>query len=122
MIEVKSLTKIFPPEEKPAVNEINFKVNRGEIVGLLGENGAGKTTTLRLLSTVLTPTSGTAVINGYDIVNEPKKVREQLGVVTGSDTGLYERLTARENIQYYSDLLNIPQHESAEKIETCLNI
>ncbi|NLK86211.1 MAG: ATP-binding cassette domain-containing protein [Clostridiaceae bacterium] len=87
-----------------AVDKISFKVNKGEIFGLLGENGAGKTTTLRMLSTMLKPTSGNAVLNGFDTQNEPEKVRANIGILFGGETGLYDRLTAAENIAYFGEL------------------
>ena len=81
MIEIKSLTKTFGSVE--AVKNISITVPKGEIFGLLGENGAGKTTTLRMLATMLKPTSGTATLNGYDIQKEPDRVRGELGILFG---------------------------------------
>ncbi|HBN84009.1 MAG TPA: ABC transporter, partial [Clostridiales bacterium] len=96
MLELKELTKHFG--EVKAADHISFQVGKGEIFGLLGENGAGKTTTLRLLATMLKPTFGTAAIAGYDLVKEPEKVRSSIGILFGGETGLYDRLTAAENI------------------------
>ncbi len=79
---------------------------RGEVFGLLGPNGAGKTTALRILSTVLQPTSGTATVNGYDIVKEPSQVRHQIGFVSAG-TGVYDRMTAWETVEYFGRLYGI---------------
>ena len=100
MITVKNLTKQFAQKDGElltAVDNVSFQVNKGEIVCLLGVNGAGKTTTMRVLSTVFEPTSGTAEIEGYDIVKQGDKVRENLGFLSG-DTGLYTRLKDRKSV------------------------
>ncbi len=106
MIEVRNLCKAFPQKDGTvlfAVDDLSFSAADGEIVCLLGVNGAGKTTTMRVLSTMLKPTSGTALVNGYDILSQPQKVRENLGFLSG-DTGLYNRLTGREFITYFGHL------------------
>ncbi|WP_291571222.1 ATP-binding cassette domain-containing protein [Clostridium sp. UBA4548] len=115
MIEVNSLSKSF--KEIKAVDNISFSVKSGEIVGLLGENGAGKTTTLRMLATMLKPTEGTAKINGYDILTEDSKVRSQIGILFGGEVGLYDRLTARENIKYFAMLNGLSKEEANKNIE-----
>jgi len=102
MIQVKRLTKHF--KEIEALKDVSFNVPRGEVLGLLGENGAGKTTTLRILATMLKPTGGTAILNGNDILKNQQAVRKEIGILFGSETGLYDRLTARENITYYAGL------------------
>ena len=115
MIEVQQLTKTFADPKRGthvAVDRISFEVRRGEVFGLLGPNGAGKTTTLRMLATLLKPTSGTAMLNGFDIVREPQKVREQIGFLSG-DMGLYGRLTPRETLKFFADLNGMfPEHAS----------
>lgn len=115
MIEVKGLSKHF--KKIKAVDNVVFTVKPGEIVGLLGENGAGKTTTLRMLATMLKPTSGTATINGHDLVTESSKVRSQIGILFGGEVGLYDRLTARENIKYFADLNGMDSKASEENIK-----
>lgn len=115
MIEIKELSKHF--KKVKAVDSISFKVNKGEIVGLLGENGAGKTTTLRMLATMLKPTSGTANICGFDIVKESSKVRGEIGILFGGEVGLYDRLTGRENISYFAELNGMSKDEAARSIE-----
>jgi sodium transport system ATP-binding protein len=115
LVEIINLSKSF--KSIKAVDSINFKVNNGEIVGLLGENGAGKTTTLRMLATMLKPTEGTAVVNGFDIANESSKVRGQIGILFGGEVGLYDRLTARENIRYFAELNGMSKKETDESID-----
>jgi len=120
VIEVLNLSKEF--KKIKAVNSISFKVNSGEIVGLLGENGAGKTTTLRMLATMLRPTAGTALVNGYDIIKEQNKVRGQIGILFGGEVGLYDRLTARENIRYFAELNGMSKKETEESIDYLVKI
>ena len=109
MIEVEGLSKTFFEKKKGpkvAVDGVSFTARPGEIFGLLGANGAGKTTTLRMLATILTPTSGTARIDEFDIVRDPQKVRERIGYLTGS-AGLYDKLTARQVLQYFGELFGL---------------
>lgn len=115
MIQLKNLNKTF--KEIKAVDDVSFTVNEGEIVGLLGENGAGKTTTLRLLATMLKPTDGTATICGHDLIKEEGQVRSQIGILFGGEIGLYDRLTARENIKYFADLNGMEESVTKERIE-----
>src|SRR5471030_3008607 len=106
MIEAHHLTKSFRDKKRGeirATDHISFRVNPGQIYGLLGANGAGKTTTLRMLATLLTPTSGTALVAGFDVAKEPAKVRAHVGFLAAS-TALYARLTAREMITYFGRL------------------
>ncbi len=90
--------------ETVAVDDISFQVPQGTIFGLLGPNGAGKTTTIKMLSTLLIPTAGTATVGGHDVVREDRIVRRQLGVVLGGDRGLYAKLSARANLVYFGNL------------------
>ena len=106
LVAVQDLVKAFPTTEggdKRAVAGISFTVEAGEIYGLLGPNGAGKTTTLRILSGLLTPTTGTARINGFDAVEQSQEVKGAIGFLT-ANTGLYSRLTPRELLPYFGDL------------------
>src|SRR5690554_4500374 len=109
MIELIGLTKKFG--NVTAVNNLSFTVRKGEIFGLLGENGAGKTTTLRMLATMLKPTSGTARLAGIDIIESPEEVRGRVGILFGGESGLYDRLTVYENIQYFGELNDMPVKE-----------
>jgi sodium transport system ATP-binding protein len=115
LIEVMGLSKQFKGIK--AVDNISFNFKEGEILGLLGENGAGKTTTLRMIATMLKPTSGTAVVNGCDLITDSKKVRSQIGILFGGEVGLYDRLTARENIKYFAELNNMEEAEADERIK-----
>jgi sodium transport system ATP-binding protein len=106
MIEVRHLTKTFPDRKRGpihAVEDVSFSVAPGQIYGLLGANGAGKTTTLRLLATLLQPTSGAATVAGFDVVTAAAQVRARVGFLAAS-TALYGRLTARETLQYFGRL------------------
>jgi sodium transport system ATP-binding protein len=101
---VRDLTKTFLDESRGtivAVDHVSFECREGEVFGLLGANGAGKTTTLRMLSTIITPTAGTAQMLGHDIVGDPAGVRRSLGFYSAS-TALYPRLTARETIEFFA--------------------
>lgn len=120
MIEVLGLSKNF--KNIKAVDSINFKVDKGEVVGLLGENGAGKTTTLRMIATMLKPTGGAALVNGYDIVKKQSKVRGEIGILFGGEVGLYDRLTARENIKYFAELNGMSKAETDESIKYLIEI
>ena len=115
MIKVYDLKKRFGNFE--AVKGITFEVGGGEVVGLLGENGAGKTTTLRMLATMLKPTGGGANINGYDLVSQPDKVRGEIGILFGGEVGLYDRLSARENIKYFAQLNNMQDADIDKRID-----
>ncbi|NLN28899.1 MAG: ABC transporter ATP-binding protein [Firmicutes bacterium] len=117
MIEIEGLTKSFGSHI--AVKDVSFDVRPGEVVGLLGPNGAGKTTTLRMLSTTLRPTSGTARIAGYDVVREPDKVRASIGVLP-TDPGLYGRLTAEENLRFFGRLAGLSGAELERRIDRLL--
>lgn len=92
-----------------AVRDVSFTCRPGRIFALLGPNGAGKTTTLRLIATMLRPTSGTITVAGYNVVKEPVEVRKRVGFLTGN-TGLYDRLTPDELVRYYADLHGLDRH------------
>ena len=100
MIETRGLCKVFDDKKRGAiraVDNVSFVCKPGQIYGLLGANGAGKTTTLRMLATILEPTDGTAVVCGHDVVDEPDKVRANVGFLSAA-TALYPRLTSREMV------------------------
>lgn len=114
ILELKQLSKKFGPIQ--AIDNLSWTAEVGEIFGLLGPNGAGKTTTIRVISTVLAPTAGTAVVNGQDIVTDAVTARAQFGVLT-ADFGLYDRLSGRENIRYTGRLYGL----TGEKLERRIN-
>ncbi len=99
-----------------AVKGISFEVERGELFGLLGPNGAGKTTTIKMLITLLLPTTGSARVLGYDVVAEPREVRRRIGYVFGGDRGLYERLSGLDNLRYFAELYGVPPREQKQRI------
>jgi len=117
-VTVTNLTKLFYDEargEVRAVDGISFECKPGEIFGLLGANGAGKTTTLRLLATILSPTSGSARVMGYEISQEPEEVRRNLGFYSAS-TALYPRLTARETLQFFARINHYPDKDRDARV------
>ncbi|MGG4440853.1 ATP-binding cassette domain-containing protein [Brevibacillus fortis] len=116
MIEVKDVSKRF--KEIAAVQHVSFRVEAGEVYGLLGENGAGKTTTMRMMATVLTPTEGDIEISGFSVRQQPLEVRRRIGILFGGDVGLYSRLTARENIAYFGRLYGMDQVTLEERIDS----
>jgi sodium transport system ATP-binding protein len=109
MIHVRELTKTYADLRRgpfTALAGLSFDARPGQIYGLLGPNGAGKTTALRILSTVLRPTSGHATVNGYDVVTQPDLVRHQIGFVS-CNTAVYDRMTAWEMVEYFGRLYGI---------------
>ena len=136
-VETQALTKTFvrgrrtlwqrlrgEPDQREsffAVNAIDLTVDEGEIFGVLGPNGAGKTTTMRMLATLLEPTSGTAQVLGIDVAKDPREVRRRLGAVLSGERSLYWKLTARENLQYFAALYHVPGAETARRIQAALD-
>jgi sodium transport system ATP-binding protein len=118
-VVVRGLTKIFHDEgrgEVAAVRGIDFECRAGEVFGLLGANGAGKTTTLRMLSTVLAPSSGTVHVRGHDVARAPEAVRRCLGFYSAG-TALYPRLTARETIEFFARINQYPAAEVPARVQ-----
>jgi len=106
LIEARNLSKRFHDKKRGeirAVDGVSFRCEPGKIYGLLGANGAGKTTALRMLATILEPTDGTATVCGYDVVEQPEKVRSMVGFLSTA-TALYPRLTAQEMVEYFGRL------------------
>ncbi len=99
-----------------AVDGVNLQIKRGEVFGLLGPNGAGKTTTIRMLCTLLEPTSGTARVNNYDIIKDANLVRQSLGTVLAGERSIYWKLTARENLEYFAALNHVPPKTARQRI------
>lgn len=113
MIVLEGLTKHYGDLE--ALSDLSLKVRPGEIYALLGPNGAGKTTALRCLSTLLTPTAGTASVGGADILKDPLRVKSRIGFLAAS-MGLYERLTARELVAYFGRLQGLDESRLEERV------
>jgi len=133
-VELEQLTKRFPvrsvrengarrrtvQSEVRAVDKIDLSIPRGELFGLLGPNGAGKTTTIRMLCTLLVPTSGRARVWGTDVVAHPEEVRRHLGVVLTGERSVYWKLTGRENLDYFAALYQVPRPVARARIAELL--
>ena len=104
-----------------ALDDVSLTIQEGEVHGLLGPNGAGKTTLCKILSTVLTPSSGEARVYGRDVVSEAERVRRLLGLVLGGDRGLYPKLTARENLDFWAAMYGISRRETRSRIDDVLS-
>jgi len=102
------------------VNNISFEVRHGELFGMLGPNGAGKTTTIKMMTTLLLPTSGQIKVLGHDVAKDPFAVRKRIGLVLGGERGLYTRVTARQNLRYFADLYAVPMNIREKRINDLL--
>ena len=135
-IELINLTKYYPklkgykdlllhPFKKqylPALQDINLTVEEGSFYGLLGPNGAGKTTLIKILSTLVLPTSGKALVNGFDVVQQQKQVRRAIGLVVNDERSFYWRLTGRQNLSFFAHLNNLSGAEKDKRIHEVLHI
>lgn len=119
IIETFNLTKEF--NGLKAVDNLNLQINEGEIFGLLGPNGAGKTTFISMLCTILKPSSGTAKVNGFDIIKEKNNVRKSIGIVF-QDPSLDNRLTGIENLEMHAGMYGVPKNERKKRIDEVLEI
>lgn len=128
-IDVQFLKKIFETrrgfwrQKKKsvlAVEDISFSITKGELFGLLGPNGAGKTTTVKMLTTILLPTAGTASILGFDLRKETQEIRKRIGFTFGGSRGLYGRLTARDNLRYFAELYALEPGYSRKRLAEML--
>ena len=105
-----------------ALRGVSFSVERGELFGLLGPNGAGKTTMIKVLTTLLLPTSGSARVLDHDVRREARRIRGRIGYVFGGDRGLYDRLSALDNLRYFADLYRVPPRNRVARIESLLEL
>lgn len=130
-ISVRELRRVFKTtlgvfrrttKEVIAVDGIDFSVRSGELFGLLGPNGAGKTTTVKMLTTLLLPTSGAVNVLGYDIVKEPDPVRGRIGFIFGGERGLYWRLSGLDNLRYFASLYHVDPDTSKVRIPYLLEL
>lgn len=119
IIEVKNLVKKF--KDIVAVDDISFDVQKGEIFAFLGPNGAGKTTTIKMFTTLLQPTSGKILVNGFDPVANPNEVRRSFGIIF-QDPSLDDELTAFENLEFHGVLYDVPKKIRRERIEELLKL
>jgi ABC-2 type transport system ATP-binding protein len=131
VIEVEDLTRRYRSRtgtfrRRAAIVEalqgVSFAVERGELFGLLGPNGAGKTTMIKVLTTLLLPTSGTARVLGFDVRREARRIRGRIGYVFGGDRGLYDRLSALDNLRYFADLYKVAPRERRARIDSLLEL
>ena len=118
-LELNKLTKKFG--DFTAVDDLSLRVKKGEIFGFLGPNGAGKSTTIRMLCTLTKPTSGSAMIAGYDLIKDPSKVREKIGLVAEKMI-MYDDLTAAENLRFFGKLYKMPKQKREERIDLLFNL
>lgn len=135
-ITVRQLTKQFPmkrslgeiirhpfqQEWKTVLDGVDLTVNQGEVLGLLGPNGAGKTTLMKILCTLLLPSEGTAVVNGYDVVSAPLRVRQAVGYCLNTERSFYYRLTGQQNLAFFATLNNLPTQEVNTRIAEVLDV
>jgi ABC-2 type transport system ATP-binding protein len=131
VIEVDELTRTYRSRtgvfrrrttSVEALRGITFAIERGELFGLLGPNGAGKTTTIKILTTLLLPTSGSARVAGFDPARQPREVRRRIGYVFGGDRGLYDRLSGLDNLRYFADLYRVPVARKRARIGELLEL
>jgi len=124
VVDVRSLRREFNVRGRSpvvALDEVSLSVEETTIHGLLGPNGAGKTTLVKILSTILIPTSGSASVMGFDVVADAAKVRPLIGLVFGGDRGLYTRLTARQNLNYWAALYGVSASETPKVVDSLLD-
>jgi ABC-2 type transport system ATP-binding protein len=123
IVEAKHLSREFNNKgvTKHAVQDLTFSVKRGTIFGLLGPNGAGKSTTIKMMNTLLLPTSGEMKVLGHDIYTEEKEIRKRIGFLYGGETGLYWQLSGRDNLRYFGSLFKIPTNVLEERIDYWLD-
>src|SRR5579884_2032744 len=118
-IEVRDLVRQFG--EFTAVDRLSFDVRPGELFGFLGPNGAGKSTTIKMLCTLLRPSAGVALVNGFDVAAEPARVRESIGIVF-QDYSLDDRITAEENLRFHCMIYHVPSSERNSRIRNVLTM
>lgn len=130
-IDIEQLTKVYPPQRslvgrretgKLAVDNVSLQIAEGEIFGLVGPNGAGKTTLIRMLSTMVLPTSGHASVGGFDVMRDELAIRNLVGVVSSNERSFYWRLTGRENLRFFSTLYQIPEQQADSWQEELLSL
>ncbi len=130
-IEVEHLQRIYRAQigvfnrsikEVVAVDDISFEVQQGELFGLLGPNGAGKTTTVKMLTTLLIPTLGSARVDGFDVVKQANEVRKRIGFIFGGERGLYWRLSGEDNLRYFASLYGVEPEVSKKRIPHLLEM
>jgi len=119
LIKIQNLTKRY--QKLTAVDSLNLEIAKNEVFGLLGPNGAGKTTVIHMLATLLKPTSGTAIVNGYDIISDPSKVRSSIGIVFQAPSS-DDMLTGYENLRVHTSLYQVPSSQRKKRIQAVLEL
>ncbi len=120
--KIKKAKRRSAPSLITALNEVNLTINKGELFGFLGPNGAGKTTLIKILSTLLLPTSGTALVDGIDVVKNPSLVRRRINMVSGGEHSGYGILNVRENLWMFSQFYGVPKKTAYERIDSMLKL
>ena len=126
-VETQSLTRVFRPKKRKegkvvtALDSVDLRINRGELFGVLGPNGAGKTTMLKILSTLLLPTSGKAYVAGFDVEKDLMEVRNRINMVSGGEISGYGLLTVRENLWMFSQFYGVKSKDAHERIDALLD-
>ncbi len=135
-IETHNITKKYPEargfgdlllhpfrrKQTTALSNVNIQIKKGELFGLLGSNGAGKTTLIKILCTLVLPTSGRAFVNGFDVTKDERKIRKTIGYVVSDERSFYWRLTGRQNLRFFAKLNNISKREAEQRIESLLSL
>ena len=130
VVEVEDLRRVYRSrtstfkrglKEVEALRGVSFSIEQGELFGLLGPNGAGKTTTIKILTTLLLPTSGRARVLGLDPATQHRELRSRIGYVFGGDRGLYDRLSGLDNLKFFADVYRVPIREKSHRIEELLD-
>lgn len=130
-IEVKNLRRVFKTttgtfrrntKEVVAVDDVSFEIKDGELFGLLGPNGAGKTTMVKMLTTLLIPTKGSASIKGFDVETEAEMIRPTIGFIFGGERGLYWRLSGRDNLRYFASLYHVDPDVANKRIDRLIDV
>ena len=126
-IECEGLRRVYrsrsllgQSREAVALDDLNLQIPKGPVFGLLGPNGAGKTTAVRILPTLLSPTTGTARVLGYDVVKDGREVRKNIGIILGGDRGFYGHLTGKKNLRYFVALNHIRPRDTDRIIHNAL--
>ena len=119
---LKDLLRGAAPRETLALDQVTLEIREGEVFGLLGPNGSGKTTLLKLLSTILSPTAGTARLFGVDVRQNPRRVRQLVGLVTAEERSLYWRLTARQNLRFFLSLYGVDGRRAEQRVDALLDL
>jgi len=121
IVEVNHLSKQYPGSDQPAVRDVSFAIQRGEIFGFLGPNGAGKTTTISMLSCLLKPSGGSVIIAGFDLSRQPNEIKRRIGLVP-QDLALYPTLSANDNLLFYGRIYGLAGKQLKQRVDDALKM